>query len=163
MYVKPWYHGDSFGNRYAMVIDYKYAKKILNRCKNPIIIAGELLSRDKEAIDIISKARYDIVSTTPKTYIAFKDRDRETYYESLNTLINLLKSDDWKGFNGKEYDLAVFIGIFHQLLIQMISTLRNFSNVITMNASRFYVSIADYSFPNLDRDTWLEYLRKTFL
>ncbi len=163
MIVKPWYHADSFGNRYALVIDYNYARKIINRSRNPIIIAGELLSRDEDAIEILSKARIDIVSTTPKTYLAFRDKDRETYYESLNTLINFLKSNDWKGFNGKAYDLAIFVGIFHQLLIQMISTLRNFSKVKTMNASRFYVSIADYSFPNLNREEWLEYLRKTFL
>ncbi len=163
MFTKPWYHADSYGNRYAMVIDYKQAKRLISRAKNPIIIAGELLSRENQAVDILSKTKYEIVATTPKTFFAFKDRDREVHYESLNTLINFLKDEEWEGFNGKHYDLAIFVGIFYQLLIQMLSTLRNFSKIKTFNASRFYVSIADYSFPNLERDLWIEYLKKTFL
>ncbi len=164
LYARPWYRSDIQGYHRAKAVDATTAVKIIKNSEKPAFVVGELIVRDGEAVEllkeILKKLRnHALIATTPNAYREFSEFN--VYYVNVVDAANLIISQDWKGLDGYgKPDLIVILGMFHVLMEQTLSTIRNFSDIKSLAIDRFFQNNATYSFPNLTRKEWLNYLRK---
>ncbi len=164
LYARPWYRSDIQGYYRAKAVDADVASKIIKNSEKPVFVVGELLIKDKEATEVVKEIikkleNSAVVATTPNAYKEFSDLN--PYYVNVVDTANLIVSEDWKGLDGYgKPDLVVILGMFHVLMEQTLSTIRNFSKIKSLAIDRFFQNNATYSFPNLTREEWLNYLKK---
>ncbi len=164
LYARPWYRSDIQGYYRAKAVDANIASKIIKNSEKPVFVVGELITRDKEAVEILKEIlkkleNSAIIATTPNAYKEFAEFN--VYYVNVVDTANLIVSEDWKGLDGSgKPDLMIVLGMFHVLMEQTLSTVRNFSDIKSLAIDRFFQNNATYSFPNLTREEWLKYLKK---
>ena len=125
---------------HAEITSPTLVKMMIRRAKKPILILGENLEEDeKELIKrFIEKYNLKVIKTPEEM--------------NLMTIIKLLANSN--------YDLALFTGITYYYLAQAVTHLKQFSNVITVSIDKYYQPNTLYSFPNLSREEYLDYLNK---
>lgn len=148
-------------SRKAISVSSDVAARIIKKSKRPLLVVGASISKNVELIDKlvrISNTGAPIAATSTSSKY-FADKKKEVFSIGLVDIVNLLKDAEWKGLDGRgNYDLVIFIGIEYWLLSQMASTLKNFSEIATLNLSRYYQPNAAFSFPNITEDLCAEYL-----
>ncbi len=125
---------------HAEITSPTLVKMMIRRAKKPILILGENLEEDeKELIKrFIEKYNLKVIKTPEEM--------------NLMAIIKLLANSN--------YDLALFTGITYYYLAQAVTHLKQFSNVITVSIDKYYQPNTLYSFPNLSREEYLDYLNK---
>lgn len=136
------------------------AARMINRTENPLIVVGaEMADYSRNVVDKIlelaDKGMPVIATAHAQKYFAGK---KNVTLMGLVEITNLLRDPEWNGMNGKQHDFVIFLGIRYGLLSQMLATLKNFTDITTMNISRYFQPNASFSFPNITEDIWLEYL-----
>ncbi|WP_457613372.1 CO dehydrogenase/acetyl-CoA synthase complex subunit epsilon [Methanocaldococcus sp.] len=125
---------------HAEITSPSLVKMMVKRAKNPILIIGENLEEDEKEMIVKFGEKFNIkMIKTPEDV-------------NLVVLTKLLQKDG--------YDLALFTGITYYYLAQTITHLKQFSNVITISIDKYYQPNALYSFPNLSKDEYMDYLNK---
>jgi acetyl-CoA decarbonylase/synthase complex subunit epsilon len=160
----PWQRSNIPGPSLGIGIDADVAAKIIRRSKRPILLVGAaLLESGEELVDWalrLSQTGIPIVATAHSAK-SFLGKGIITAAMGLTDAVALLKDETWEGFDGKgNYDLVLFLGIEYWLLSQVAATLKNFSQVESLNLTRFSQPNTTYSFPNLDEDLWWGYLEE---
>lgn len=159
----PWHKCNIPGPKQGKAIDEEFASLIISRAKNPIIIVGAKILEDigdfsllDYTIDFSSKRGMPVVATahTPKAFL-----EKNVYVKRMGVVevTNALEDEEWS-LNGKKHDLVIIYGIHYYLASQMLSSLKHFSEVKTLSLCRYYHPNADYSFPNLTKEEWIERL-----
>ncbi|WP_423792875.1 carbon monoxide dehydrogenase beta subunit family protein [Methanocaldococcus indicus] len=125
---------------HAEITSPSIVRMMINRAKNPVIVVGENLDEDEKEIvnEIIETFKLKCIRTP----------------EDMNLIIayNKIVKD--------KHDLVLFIGITYYYLAQTVSYLKNFSNTTTVSIDRYYHPNVHYSFPNLEKEELIEYLKK---
>nr|pir hypothetical protein MJ0154 - Methanococcus jannaschii [Methanocaldococcus jannaschii] len=125
---------------HAEITSPTLVKMMIRRAKKPILILGENLEENEK--ELISKLIEKFNLKTIKTPEEM----------NLMAIMKYLASSD--------YDLALFTGITYYYLAQAATHLKQFSNVVTISIDKYYQPNTLYSFPNLSKEEYLDYLRK---
>ena len=125
---------------HAEVTSPTLVKMMIRRAKKPILILGEYLEDDERELinKLIDKFNLEVIKTPEEM--------------NLMAIMKFLASSD--------YDLALFTGITYYYLAQAATHLKQFSNVVTISIDKYYQPNTLYSFPNLSKEEYLDYLRK---
>ncbi|XRP97308.1 CO dehydrogenase/acetyl-CoA synthase complex subunit epsilon [Methanocaldococcus sp. 16A] len=125
---------------HAEITNPTLVKMMIRRAKKPILILGENLEdEEKELINkLIEKYNLKVIKTP----------------EDMNLMAIM------KYLSNSDYDLALFTGITYYYLAQAATHLKQFSNVTTVSIDKYYQPNTLYSFPNLSKDEYLDYLKK---
>lgn len=161
MNVTSWRPGQDHGSKRAWPVNPDVASRIIKKAERPVLVVGAALQEVDGLIDRavrISKTGIPIIATGHSIKF-FAERGIEATYIGVVEITNMLADPEWKGFDGKgKPDLVIILGVNLDLTNQTFSTLKSFTDIPGLSISRYFMANATYSFPNLDNETWLEYL-----
>ncbi|MFQ6136920.1 MAG: CO dehydrogenase/acetyl-CoA synthase complex subunit epsilon [Candidatus Hydrothermarchaeales archaeon] len=161
--VMPWQPTAQTGPKWGVAVSPETMAKIISDAENPIIIVGgEINALDGKLLDFVirlSKIENIPIVATAHSIRSFVERKVDATLMGLVEVTNLLLDPVW-GLKGEPHDLAIFVGIQYALNNQVFNTLKNFSEIKTMNLSKYYQPNAGVSFANLTDDIWEDYLEK---
>jgi acetyl-CoA decarbonylase/synthase complex subunit epsilon len=137
----------------ATVVKPKVVATLVKRADNPVLITGGNLLTDekllKYAIEIYDKG-IPIIATGASSKPLIQNKVKvESAVFTLHHITQYMLDKEWQGFNGKSYDVVLYLGIEPYHLSRMLSALKHFSNIMTLNIDRYYQPHAKFSFPNL--------------
>lgn len=73
----------------------------------------------------------------------------------LVDITNRLKDPAWMGLDGKgPYDCVAYLGGIYYVQSQVLSTLKHFSDILTISLDREYQPNAGFSFNNIKKGEW---------
>jgi|Deesub1362A_J573_1020465.scaffolds.fasta_scaffold01899_4 acetyl-CoA decarbonylase/synthase complex subunit epsilon len=127
---------------------------LTKRAENPILITGGRLLRDarllRYAVKIYDKGVPIIATGASSKPLIENNVDVQSKVFTINHVTQYMLDREWMGFDEKGgYDVVLYLGIEPYLLSRMLSALKHFSEIMTLNIDRFYQPHATYSFPNL--------------
>ncbi|MCX8172374.1 MAG: CO dehydrogenase/acetyl-CoA synthase complex subunit epsilon, partial [Archaeoglobaceae archaeon] len=133
---------------------------MIKRAKNPVLITGGALLREQKLVEIAVKfyeKGIPIIATGGSSKPLIERGVRpifKTY--TLHQITQFLLDEDFK-YNGKNFDLVIFLGFLPYYLSRMLSALKHFSNLISIAIDEFYHPHAKFSFTNLTKDKEMHY------
>ncbi|MCS7119173.1 MAG: CO dehydrogenase/acetyl-CoA synthase complex subunit epsilon [Archaeoglobaceae archaeon] len=133
---------------------------MIKRAKNPVLITGGALLREQKLVEIAVKfyeKGIPIIATGGSSKPLIERGVRpifKTY--TLHQITQFLLDEDFK-YNGKNFDLVIFLGFLPYYLSRMLSALKHFSNLTTISIDEFYHPHAKFSFTNLTKDKEMHY------
>ncbi|MEE8168143.1 MAG: CO dehydrogenase/acetyl-CoA synthase complex subunit epsilon [Candidatus Hydrothermarchaeales archaeon] len=161
--VTSWQVSNVPGPKLGRAVTPDVAARIIDKAENPLLVVGANITELDSLLELVIRLSKTGITLTATSNSVKHFRERKVDVEALglSELTNLLRDEEWKGFNGKgNYDLVIFLGIEYWLLSQMANTLKNFTDIETLTLTRYYQPNATFSFPNLSDDIWIEYLNK---
>ena len=148
------------GPKMAKAVKADVAGKLISKAKRPLLIVGTA-AVDNGVIEIVRKiAEKGItVAATGSSLKHLKREGIDASYVNLHVLVSYLKDPDWMGFDGKGgYDTAIFLGHTYYYASQLMSTLKNFTNIKIISIDRHFHSNAQQSFGNLTPEDFIRAL-----
>ncbi|MCL7412314.1 MAG: CO dehydrogenase/acetyl-CoA synthase complex subunit epsilon [ANME-2 cluster archaeon] len=148
------------GPKMAKAIQAEMAGKLISKARRPLLIIGTA-GADDGVIDMVKRiAEKGIpVAATGNSIKRLKEEGIDATYVNLHALVSYLKDPGWKGFDGKGgYDTTIFLGHTYYYASQLMSTLKNFTNIKIISIDRHYHPNAQQSFGNLKPDDFLKAL-----
>ncbi|MGB3907431.1 MAG: CO dehydrogenase/acetyl-CoA synthase complex subunit epsilon [Methanomethylovorans sp.] len=141
----------TWGSRSAKPVQPLVAAKLISKAKRPLLVIGA------DALDsgLIPKAialgkKGVQIAATGHSMQGLKGHDVNAKYINIHFLATYLCDKDWKGLDGQgSYDLVIFLGHKKYYVNQVLSGLKNFTNIRTLAIDRHYLQNADMSFGNL--------------
>jgi len=127
---------------------------LIKRANNPVLITGGRLLRDQKLLELAVKI-YDkgvpIIATGASSKpLIEKGVNVQSAVFTLHHVTQYMLDSEWMGFDNKGgYDVVAYLGIEPYLLSRMLSALKHFSEITTLNIDRFYQPHATFTFPNL--------------
>jgi len=168
--TEPWQTAEIPGPKKALIITKpEVVAAMIMRAKRPIMIVGhktaEIALEDGKLVDYIiklaKKADIPVVATahTVKTFLK-KNYEPAGWMPAVD-IGNRLCDSDWIGLDNKgQYDLALFIGLPYYMEWTILSGLKNFApNLKTVTLDNTYQPNASWSFSNISKKDWTEYLK----
>ncbi|MFQ5815198.1 MAG: CO dehydrogenase/acetyl-CoA synthase complex subunit epsilon [Candidatus Hydrothermarchaeaceae archaeon] len=157
-----WQFSNAPGPKSGMAVKPDVAARIIDKAENPMLVVGAGITElDDALVDAalrLAKAGITLAPTSHSLKL-FKEHGIEAAALSMTELTNMLRDEEWQGLRGDgRPDLVLFLGIEYWLLSQMANTLKNFTEIETINLTKYYQPNTTYSFPNLTDALWLEYL-----
>lgn len=138
--------------------------KILKKAERPLIVVGALADQievydGKTLLDLLIELGQKIpIVATSNISKAFLDKGYKP--AAIMTAVNItnrLSDPEWKGLDGKgPYDVVVYTGMTIYLELQMLSRLKNYTNIKTISLERFFIPNASIGLANLKVDKWKE-------
>lgn len=164
MRVRSWVRTHNAGITQARPVEPDAAARIINQAEKPVLIIGaRIMDLDgaplERAIRLAEAKGMPIVATAHSgKYLA--ERGFTNYLEmGVVEITNIATDEDWQGIDGYgRPDLVIVLGAHLDLMNATFQSLKNFSDIRTLSISRYYMINADYSFPNLDDELWLQCL-----
>lgn len=127
---------------------------LIKRAKHPVLITGGRLLTDSKLTDYAVKI-YDrgvpvIATGASSKPLVERGVKVQSAVFTLHHVTQYMLDGEWMGFDGKGgYDVVAYLGIEPYLLSRMLSALKHFSDITTLNIDRFYQPHANFTFPNL--------------
>lgn len=149
------------GPKMAKPVKADVAGKLISKAKRPLLILGTSGLEDR-ALDIIKiMAEKGIqVAATGSSMSMLIDKGIQGTYVNLHALVSYLKDPRWMGLDGKgNYDTVIFLGHTYYHASQLMSTLKNFTNIKIISIDRHYHPNANMSFGNLKTDGHIKALQ----
>ncbi|AGB49215.1 CO dehydrogenase/acetyl-CoA synthase complex, epsilon subunit [Methanomethylovorans hollandica DSM 15978] len=147
----------TWGTRNAKPVQPLVAAKLISKAKRPLLVVGaDVLESDvlSKAIELGKKGMQ--IAATGHSMQGFKDQDVNAKYINIHFLATYLGDKTWKGLDGLgPYDLLIFLAHKKYYLNQVLSGLKNFTDIKTLAIDRHYFQNADMSFGNLKPDDHL--------
>jgi CO dehydrogenase/acetyl-CoA synthase complex epsilon subunit len=140
------------------------AARIIGKAEKPAIVIGarimDLEGAPLERAIRLAKARDMPIVATAHSGKFLAERGFTNYVEmAVVEITNVATDEEWQGIKGYgRPDLVIVLGAHLDLMNATFQSLKNFSDIPTMSISRYFMANADYSFPNLDDETWMECL-----
>lgn len=150
------------GPKMAKAITAEMAGKLISKASRPLLIIGTA-GADDGVIEVVKRmAEKGIqVAATGNSIKRLKEEGIDAAYVNLHALVSYLKDPGWKGFDGKGgYDTTIFLGHTYYYASQLMSTLKNFTQIKIISIDRHYHPNAQQSFGNLKPDDFLKALDK---
>lgn len=150
----------TWGTKIAKPIQPTVAAKLISKAKRPLLIVGSEVLEDEVLKRAIQIAKAGVpVAATGSSIKGFVDEDVDAKYVNIHLLGAYLGDANWKGLDGQgSYDLIVVLAHKKYYINQVLSGLRNFTNLKTISIDRHYIQNASMSFGNLSKDVHLEAL-----
>ncbi len=164
MRVTSWVRTHHSGPNQARPVTPDAAARIIKNAEKPALIIGARIT-DKDsaplerAIRLATAVDMPIVATAHSgKFLA--ERGFKNYVEmGVVEITNVATDEEWEGIEGYgRPDLVIVLGAHLDLMNATFQSLKNFSDILTLNISRYFMVNATYSFPNLDDEIWMESL-----
>ncbi|RLI77244.1 CO dehydrogenase/acetyl-CoA synthase complex subunit epsilon [Archaeoglobales archaeon] len=152
---------DVQASREATAVKPKVAANMLKRAKNPVLITGGNLLKESKLVEYavkFHKKEIPIIATGGSSKPLIEKGVRllsKTF--TLHQITQYLLDDEWEGFDGKHYDVVLFLGFLPYYLSRMLSALKHFSKITTISIDEFYQPHAKFSFTNLTKNKEMHY------
>ncbi|MGB4281396.1 MAG: CO dehydrogenase/acetyl-CoA synthase complex subunit epsilon [Methanosarcina thermophila] len=144
----------SYGVKTSKAITTEVAAKLISKAKRPLFVVGtgvldpELLDRAVK----IAKAKNIPIAATGSSMPGFVDKDVNAKYINLHQLGFYLTDPDWPGLDGNgNYDTIILLGHKKYYINQVLSAVKNFSDVKSISIDRNYIQNATMSFGKLSK------------
>lgn len=151
----------TWGTKIAKPTQPKIAAKLISKAKRPLlVVASEVLNEEilKRTITIAKKGGVPIAATG-SAIKGFIDEDVDAKYVSIHSLGAYLGDTNWTGLDGKgHYDLIIVLAHKKYYINQVLSGLKNFTDLKTLSIDKHYLQNASMSFGNLSTELHLEAL-----
>ena len=141
----------TWGSRSAKPVQPLVAAKLISKAKRPLLVVGA----DVIESDVLSKAitmgkKGIQIAATGHSMQGFKGQGVNAKYINIHFLAHYLGDKNWKGLDGQgSYDLVIFLSHKKYYLDQVLSGLKNFTDIKTLAIDKHYFQNADMSFGNL--------------
>lgn len=138
----------------SQAVKAKVMATLTKRAENPVMITGGRLLRDEKLLDsavrIFDNGVPIIATGASSKPLIEKGVKVQSAVFTIHHVTQYMLDKDWMGFDGKGgYDTVLYLGIEPYHLSRMLSAVKHFSDIISLNIDRFYQPHASYSFPNL--------------
>jgi acetyl-CoA decarbonylase/synthase complex subunit epsilon len=145
----------TYGVKTSRAISTEVASKLISKAKRPLLVVGTL-ALNAEVLDRavkISKAKNIPIAATGSSMHALVGKDVNAKYINVHQLGFYLTDPNWPGLDGNgTYDTIIFLGFKKYYINQVLSAVKNFSNVKSISISKDYVQNATMSFGNLSKE-----------
>jgi len=147
-------------SREATAVKPVVVANLIKKAKNPVLITGGVLLKEPKLVEIAVRfyeKGIPIIATAGSSKPLIERGVKplfKTY--TLHQITQFLLDEDFK-VNGKNVDVAVFLGFLPYYLSRMLSALKHFSSITTIAIDEFYHPHASFSFTNLTKDKSLHY------
>lgn len=139
------------GPRTAKPVKAELAGKLISKAKRPLLVIGTAAGSNGIIETVRAMAEKGIpVAATGSSMAPLVEEGIEATYVNQHALMSYLKDPDWKGFDGNGgYDTAIFLGHTYYYASQLMSVLKNFTDIKVISIDRYYYPNAHHSFGNL--------------
>jgi acetyl-CoA decarbonylase/synthase complex subunit epsilon len=145
----------TYGVKTSRAISTEVAAKLISKAKRPLLVVGTL-ALNAEVLDRavkISKAKNIPIAATGSSMHALVGKDVNAKYINVHQLGFYLTDPNWPGLDGNgNYDTIIFLGFKKYYINQVLSAVKNFSDVKSISIGKDYVQNATMSFGNLSRE-----------
>ncbi|SFM22501.1 CO dehydrogenase/acetyl-CoA synthase complex subunit epsilon [Methanolobus profundi] len=149
------------GRKVAKPVNPNVAGKMISKAKRPLLVVGAELLKDEKLIEkAITIAKKGIpVAATGHSITALVDKDIDVKYINIHSLGTFLGDKNWTGLDGQgSYDTVIFLGHKKYYLDQVLSGIKNFTDLKALAIERHFMQNATLSFGNLKPEVHLEAL-----
>ena len=148
----------TYGVKTSRAISTEVAAKLISKAKRPLLVVGTL-SLSPEVLDRavkIAKAKNIPIAATGSSMPGFVGKDVDAKYINVHALGFYLTDPNWPGLDGKgNYDTIITLGFKKYYINQVLSAVKNFSDVKSISIGKDYVQNATMSFGNLSKEDHL--------
>ncbi|KXS41600.1 MAG: CO dehydrogenase/acetyl-CoA synthase complex subunit epsilon [Methanolobus sp. T82-4] len=151
----------TWGRKTAKPVKPAVAGKMVSKAKRPLLVIGsEIVGDEKLTERIVAIAKKGVpVAATGHSITAFNGKDIGAKYINVHSLAHFLGDEKWGGLDGKgPYDTIVFLGHKKYYLDQVLSGLKNFTDLKTLTLERHFMQNATLSFGNIKPEVQIEAL-----
>jgi acetyl-CoA decarbonylase/synthase complex subunit epsilon len=145
----------SYGVKTSKAISTEVAGKLISKAKRPLLVVGTL-ALNPEVLDRaiqIAKAKNIPIAATGSSMPGFVGKGVNAKYINAHALGFYLTDPNWPGLDGNgTYDTIIFLGFKKYYINQVLSAVKNFSDVKSISISKDYVQNATMSFGNLSKE-----------
>lgn len=151
----------TWGRKMAKPVNPNVAGKMISKAKRPLLVVGAEILKDENLVaKTIAIAKKGVpVAATGHSITAFVDKDIGAKYINVHSLGTFLGDKNWTGLDGQgPYDTVIFIGHKKYYLNQVLSGIKNFTDLKAIAIERHFMQNATLSFGNLKPEVHLEAL-----
>jgi acetyl-CoA decarbonylase/synthase complex subunit epsilon len=148
----------TYGVKTSRAITTEVAAKLISKAKRPLFIVGtgvlspEVLARAVK----IAQAKNLQIAATGSSMPGFVGKDVNAKYINAHALGFYLTDPNWPGLDGNgNYDTIIILGFKKYYINQVLSAVKNFSDVKSISIGKDYVQNATMSFGNLSKEDHL--------
>ena len=145
----------TYGVKTSKAISTEVASKLIAKAKRPLLVVGTA-ALNPEVLDRaiqISKAKNIQIAATGSSMPGFVGKDVNAKYINVHALGFYLTDPNWPGLDGKgNYDTIILLGFKKYYINQVLSAVKNFSDVKSISIGKDYVQNATMSFGNLSKE-----------
>jgi anaerobic carbon-monoxide dehydrogenase, CODH/ACS complex subunit epsilon len=145
----------TYGVKTSKAITTEVAAKLISKAKRPLLVVGTL-SLNPDVLDRaiqIAKAKNIPIAATGSSMPGFVGKDVNAKYINAHALGFYLTDPNWPGLDGNgSYDTIIFLGFKKYYINQVLSAVKNFSDVKSISIGKDYVQNATMSFGNLSKE-----------
>jgi acetyl-CoA decarbonylase/synthase complex subunit epsilon len=148
----------TYGVKTSRAITTEVAAKLISKAKRPLLVVGTL-SLNPAVLDRaiqIAKAKNIQIAATGSSMPGFVGKDVNAKYINVHALGFYLTDPNWPGLDGNgNYDTIILLGFKKYYINQVLSAVKNFSDVKSISIGKDYVQNATMSFGNLSKEDHL--------
>ncbi|MDG6244322.1 MAG: CO dehydrogenase/acetyl-CoA synthase complex subunit epsilon [Methanolobus sp.] len=151
----------TWGRKMAKPVNPNVAGKVISKAKRPLLVVGSEILMDEKLVEkTISIAKKGIpVAATGHSITALMNKGIDAKYINVHSLATFLGDAKWGGLDGQgSYDTILFLGHKKYYLDQVLSGLKNFTDLKTLAIERHFMQNATLSFGNLRPEVHLDAL-----
>ncbi|TGC07480.1 CO dehydrogenase/acetyl-CoA synthase complex subunit epsilon [Methanolobus halotolerans] len=151
----------TWGRKTAKPMNPNVGGKMILKAKRPLLVVGsEIVGNEILTEKTIAIAKKGIqVAATGHSITVFNGKDVGAKYINVHALAHYLGDKKWSGLDGQgPYDAILFLGHKKYYLDQVLSGLKNFTDLKTIAIERHFMQNATWSFGNLKPEVHLEAL-----
>ena len=145
----------TYGVKTSRAITTEVAAKLISKAKRPLLVVGTL-SLNPAVLDRaiqIAKAKNIQIAATGSSMPGFVGKDVNAKYINAHALGFYLTDPNWPGLDGNgNYDTIIILGFKKYYINQVLSAVKNFSDVKSISIGKDYVQNATMSFGNLSKE-----------
>jgi acetyl-CoA decarbonylase/synthase complex subunit epsilon len=151
----------SYGVKTSKAISTEVAAKLISKAKRPLLVVGTA-ALNPDVLDRavkIAKSKNIPIAATGSSMPGFLGKGVDAKYINVHALGFYLTDPNWPGLDGKgNYDTIVLLGFKKYYINQVLSAVKNFSDIRSISIGKDYVQNATMSFGNLSKEDHLEAL-----
>ncbi|TQD23442.1 CO dehydrogenase/acetyl-CoA synthase complex subunit epsilon [Methanolobus vulcani] len=151
----------TWGRKMAKPVNPNVAGKMISKAKRPLLVVGSAIVDDEMLVEkTVAIAKKGVpVAATGHSMTALVDKEIGAKYVNVHSLGHFLGDKNWTGLDGQgHYDTIIFIGHKKYYLNQVLSGIKNFTDLKTIAIERHFMQNATLSFGNLKPEVHLEAL-----
>jgi acetyl-CoA decarbonylase/synthase complex subunit epsilon len=145
----------TYGVKTSKAITTEVAAKLISKAKRPLLVVGTA-ALNPEVLDRaikIAKAKNIQIAATGSSMPGFVGKDVNAKYINVHALGFYLTDPNWPGLDGNgNYDTIITLGFKKYYINQVLSAVKNFSDVKSISIGKDYVQNATMSFGNLSKE-----------
>jgi len=145
----------SYGVKTSKAITTEVAAKLISKAKRPLLVVGTA-ALNPEVLDRavkIAQAKNIPIAATGSSMPGFVGKDVNAKYINAHALGFYLTDPNWPGLDGSgNYDTIIFLGFKKYYINQVLSAVKNFSEVKSISIGKDYIQNATMSFGNLSKE-----------